>query len=211
VLRVGLPPAAGIEMVLADAYLTAWPEVELEFVSGHGQLDLLGSGIDVALWVGPVPDERLIGRKLASFQSLVYAAPRLIERLGMPTLTTLADYPCVLGFDSVGRPERSWPLWAGGTTPVQGRMRSNSMPGRIDGARMGLGLTMASERFVRDQVAAGELVPVLTDVVGRMTTVRLVWQPSAFLDPKIRAFVDLSVQVVERMVKARDAAAPPSC
>ena len=204
-LRVGMPATAGIEIVLAKAYLETYPDVELEFIGAHTHDDLLSNNIDIALRAGRVDDERLIGRKLVSFRNLVYGSPELLERLGPPSLQTLSEWPCLLGFNPSGRPITEWPLWDGGTTPVRGAIRTNSMESRIEGARMGLGLTLASERSSRRWVDSGELVPVLVEFVGSVTPVTLVWPPTEFMDPKVRAFIDLATDVIGQLVRRRDA------
>ena len=79
------------------------------------------------------------------------------------------------------------------------------MDDRVSGARMGLGLTLASERLARELVLDGHLVPVLTDAIGSVTNVHLVWPPTEFMDPKVRAFIDLTLEIVAGMMKARDA------
>lgn len=206
-LRVGMPSALGVEMALAKAYQAAYPEVTLEFSACHAHGDLVSNRIDVALRAGPIEDERLIGRKLTSFRNTVYGAPEFLEKRGTPTLEDLSDYPCILGFDSHDRPDTRWPIWAGGCVDVQGAIRSNDMVNRIEGARMGLGLTMASERLAREWVEAGQLKPVLVDVVGSMTPIRLVWPATEFMDPKVRAFIDLATEVIDRVVQARGASA----
>ncbi len=207
VLRVGVPPEAGVEMALARAYRAAWPEVELEFVATHGALDMLGRGLDVALHGGPIDDESLIGRKLLRFRTVVCASPDLLARRGAPTVETLPEWPCLLGFDPAGRPVAAWPLWGGGTVAVSGPIRSTSMASRMEGARLGLGLALVSERSARRLIEQGALVPVLEDAVGAMTAATLIWPAAEFMDPKVRAFVDLATDVIGRMVQARDAAA----
>lgn len=206
-LRIGMPPALGVEMALAKAYRAAYPEVILEFVAGHTHADLISNRIDVALRAGRVEDERLIGRTLTGFRNIVFGAPELLEERGTPTLQALSDYPCILGFDTHDRPETRWPLWGGACVDVRGAIRCNDMANRLEGARMGLGLTMASEWLARDWVEAGQLKPVLLDVVGTMTPIRLVWPAAEFMDPKVRAFIDLATDVIDRVVQAHGSSA----
>ncbi len=195
-LRVSMPPASGIEMMLAQTYLARYPEVSLEFVATHEHSNLLSDNIDVALRAGPIQDDHLIGRKLVNVRYLIYGSPEFLAREGTPTIDTLIDYPCILGFDPAGRPIHEWPLWEGGSTPVRGPIRSNDMTSRIKGAKLGLGLTLASERWVRSWVATGELVPILEEVVGVIMPVTLVWPATEFMPPKVRAFIDLAAEVI---------------
>lgn len=204
-LRVGLPAGAGIEMRLAEAYLNAYPDVQLEFVAAHTHEDLRDKRIDVALRAGPVDDLTLVGKKLLSFRNLVYASPTLIEERGQPRLETLSTWPCVLGFDPSGRPVTRWPLWDGGTVNVRSVVRTNTVEGTLEGARRGLGLALASERLARRFVARGDLIPVLVEEVGAITSVSLVWQPTEFMPPKLRAFIDLAAEVMGEIVADRDA------
>ncbi len=205
ILRVGMPMGAGIEMALAEPFLRTYPDVELEFVATHTHDDLVSNGIDVALRAGKVEDENLIGRKLISFGNYVYASPRLLLERGTPTLENLSTWPCLLDFDVQGRPTRHWPLWNGSSTPVHGPMRTNNVDAQIQGAVRGLGLTLASERLVRPWVERGELEAVLDELVGYTTPVTLVWPPTEFMDPKVRAFVDLAANTISKMIRYHDA------
>ncbi len=204
-LRVGLPAGAGFEMLLARAYRKAYPEVELEFLSTHANDDLLDNRIDVALRAGRIEDEQLIGRKLLSFRNQVYCAPSLIDERGPPTLENLSSWDCLLGFDGYGRPKTQWPLSDGGTVPVRGPIRTNSGASRIEGALLGMGLILASERVCRSHVASGELVQVLEGVVGTSISVSLVWPATEFLPPKTRAFIDLASELIGTLARKRDA------
>ena len=203
-LRVGMPAGAGIEMRLAEAYLRTYPNVQLEFVAAHTHADLRDNRIDVALRAGPIDDLTLVGKKLLSFHNVVYASPTLLEQRGEPTLETVGDWPCVLGFDSSGRPVTRWPLWDGGTVAVRSAVRTNNAESRLDGARCGLGLTLASERLARPFVSREELIPVLTEDVGSVTSVSLVWPQTEFMPPKLRAFIDLAAEILGQLVMTRD-------
>ncbi len=202
-LRVGLPPGSGVEVAIARVFRERFPEVQLELIASFTHDDMLAHGLDVALRPGVV-DESLVGRKLVTFKRLVYAAPQLLEREGVPTVDTLPRYPCVLGFDTIGRPIEDWPTWDGGRVLVSGAIRSNSHSARIDAARSGLGLVLTSERIVREAVRDGTLVGVLHDKVGEQTPFRIVWPATDFMQPKVRAFIDTTTEVLSEMVRLRD-------
>ena len=204
-LRVGLPPDSGLEVPIARVFRERYPEVELELIGSFTHDDMLAHGLDVALRPGEV-NEALVGRKLITFRRLVYASPTLLESEGTPTLETIQEFPCVLGFDAIGRPVERWPRWNGTHVRVSGSIRSNNTSARIEAARAGLGLVLASERIVRAAVRDGELVGVLHDEIGVDVPVRIVWPATDFLQPKVRAFIDTASGVVGEMVRARDEA-----
>lgn len=198
VLRVGLPGSASLGMTLTQAYRRQYPEVEVEVVQSGSHADLLGDRIDVALVAGRIVDERLIARRVLSFDTLVFGSPEFLSA-GVPTLETLPDVDCIVGLDDAGRPLTEWPLWNGGTVEVSGPVRTDGVDGQIEGARLGLGLALVPERGVERYVESGELVAVLVEEVGLATPVSLAWPQTDFLNPKVRAFVDLASNMLAAM------------
>lgn len=204
VLRFGMDGWASAGMMLTRAFRDRFPEVEVEVVTSHVFSDLLTDRIDVALTAGRIRDERLVARKLMTYDSFVYAAPSVLEG-GLPTLETLGGFDCIVGFDGHGRPEPHWPLWNGGTIAVSGPVRADTIDRQVEGARQGLGLALLPSGAVADHVRSGALVPVLTEDVGVTNPVSLVWPYSDFRNRNVQAFVDLASGVLQEMARARDA------
>ncbi len=204
-LRVGMPQGAGIEVFIAERYLAAYPEVQLEFVGHTEHDDLLTNSLHVAVRTGTIEDEALMGRKLVSFRSYPYASPTFLNDKGpCDNLKTLSTLPAIVGFDSQMRPLHHWPCWDGGQVPVRALVRTNNLQSHLDAALRGLGVALLSERIVRHHVSSGRLVSVLPDLVGMETPVSLVWPASEFLEPKVRAFIDLCTELIPNMAAARD-------
>jgi DNA-binding transcriptional LysR family regulator len=86
VVRVAIPYLLGQTMIgplLAD-FLKAYPDVRLVSVLSDDATNLLRSGFDLALAVGPLPDSDLIAVKLGTTECGVFGAPGYFERKGMP-------------------------------------------------------------------------------------------------------------------------------
>lgn len=145
-LRVGMPPYVPTEIALAERYLAAYPEVELEFVSALTHTDLVAAGLDVSLRLGHIDEEQLIGRRLLSLADRVYASPPCSTASAPPPSTPSTASPACSASDPHGRPVRTWPLLDGGSVPVLARFRSNQAETRLAAARRGIGLTLAGER-----------------------------------------------------------------
>lgn len=205
-LRVSLPPEIPQAMLgswVVD-FLLAWPDVRVDVVGTSAHLDLVASGVDVAMWSGPVHDPGLVVRTLAIDRLVAVAAPAYLARAGTPrSATELQDHACLLAHDSRGVPVTHWPLWNGGRVPVQGPAASNLAGVQIETARAGLGIALLVDRGVRRDVESGRLCPVLPDLVGAEHRLSIVYPDRRLLDPKVRVFIDHIVGCIDRARAAR--------
>jgi len=202
-LRV-LVPAEMPQAYLAGwvvKFLQTWPEVRLDIVSTNDQLDLVANGIDVALLAGPINDPSLVVKTMANDLRLAVASPRYLAANGIPgTPADLADHNCIVGYSSRAVPEHRWPLRDGGWVPVSGTLTTNQMGVRFQAALQHFGIALIVDRMAREALTAGELVAVLPELIGRRERACLAYPDRAFLDPKVRAFVDF---FSERIAQAR--------
>lgn len=196
-LRVSAPPMAGPRFALViSRFLAAWPEVSIEVLAELRHVDLVREGIDVALRGGPVRDPALVARRLGVADAVVVASPAYLEARGVPvTPDDLVDHECILGFEEGLRPQLRWPLLAGGEVAVSGRFVSNELLLRIHAAVAGQGLTLAPRQVVSAELESGRLRVVLEDLVGADGSMSIVYVERAFLEPKVRVFVDHLVEV----------------
>ncbi|HYF06757.1 MAG TPA: LysR family transcriptional regulator [Acetobacteraceae bacterium] len=85
-LRVGVvgPIHRLILMPRITAFLRGHPELRLEFVTPTRPLELEAGGMDVLLRIGPLPDSRLVARRLAVLRLTPCAAPAYLAERGEP-------------------------------------------------------------------------------------------------------------------------------
>lgn len=86
-LRVSMPITLGelyLARMLAEfaAHHTA---LELDLVLAEQALDLVETGVDIAIVVGRLNDSSLIARKLALMRQVLVAAPAYLKRVGTPS------------------------------------------------------------------------------------------------------------------------------
>jgi DNA-binding transcriptional LysR family regulator len=201
-LRVSTPMAMPGELVArwASDFLLANPQVKLELVASGAHVDLVEEGFDLAMRAGPIEDPTLITRTLANLRLIAVASPGYLARAGTPSsLDDLAEHNCIVGYRAGRVPEPQWPLLSGGTVRVSGTLISNDMLVRQHAALRDLGVAMITDRLIRSMLQDGRLVHVLPDLLGRREHVALVYPDREFLDPKVRAFVDMMVARFEEM------------
>lgn len=86
VVRIAIPYLLGqtvLGPMLAD-FLNEYPDVRLVSVSSDSPVDLLRSGFDVAIAVGPLTDSDLVAVKLGTTECGAFGAPLYFERKGKP-------------------------------------------------------------------------------------------------------------------------------
>ena len=105
-------------------------------------------------------------------------------------MADLGQHALILGFYGGSSPERTWPLWDGGDFPVEGRLATDDLVLRRAAAIRGDGIALLPHPMVMEAARGGQLERVLRDVVGFRGAAGIVYPERAFLQAKVRAFVD---------------------
>ncbi|MFK7930130.1 MAG: LysR family transcriptional regulator [Myxococcota bacterium] len=197
ILRVTVAPNLGGAMrAVFFEYLDRYPDVRVEMVASARHVDLVGEGFDLALRAGRITDPNLVVRRLARIPLRVFGSQSYLAKHGTPkSPSDLMRHNCILGFTGEGVPANRWPLLAGGTVQVDGRMSVNLMGTVIEAVVAGRGLALIPD-LKEMGTFEGPLTPVLRDSVGTTADLSVVIAERAHMLPRVRAFIDL---VVERM------------
>lgn len=178
---------------LVSAFIRAHPGVQVELHTTTRHVDLAAEQIDVALRGGVVRDPELIARRLLRSDMLAVASPDYLESEGTPGKPDdLAQHACLRGFVGGARPATAWPLVPRGKIGVDGPLVTNDLSTLLGAAIDGLGIAFLPRQLVQPEFDEGRLVPVLEGLVGLEVSLCLVWLEREFIDPKVRAFVDLA-------------------
>lgn len=201
-LRVDMPVAFGRRVVapllfeIADKY----PALQLNITFSDHLVDPIEEGIDLLVRFGELKDTGgLVARRLARQQWAICAAPRYLERFGVPeTLEDLNQHHCIVGHRR-GQP-LSWRVRQGRETV---RYAPSSAHQIGDGEAMilaavaGIGLCQMPRCLFKEDIEAGSLVEVLVDYMPEPVEVHAVWPKVSHLRPKVRYVVDELVRLCE--------------
>ena len=168
-------------------------------------VDLVGRGVDLALWVWPLAESSYASRLVARVRPSYWASPAYLRRRGRPSAPEELRGHEVLLYVGGGAPRHEWTLRRGGhevTVPVSPNLACNDFAPLREAAVAGMGVLLASEVMIPEALRRKELVPVLPGWAGPDTEVRAVFPSRAGLAPKVRAFVDF---LVERLGPLGDA------
>jgi len=144
-------------------FLERYRRVTLDLVQTDLVVDLLAERTDVAVRAGPLKSSSLVARKLGDTAMVIVGAPSYLERFGVPKTIEDIERHNRLGFGYV-RTVDGWPLRKKGETvvvPTTGRVQASDGESLRHLALSGCGLARLAGFTVRDDIAAGRLVPVL--------------------------------------------------
>lgn len=191
-LRVTAPVTLGRKRIIPTVHelLDENPRLRIDLDLNDAMVDIVASGVDVAIRIAPLKDSGLIARRLADNPKHIYAAPAYLERHGTPrTIEDLANHDCLTWTNFT-----HWQFVVGGkerSVPVSGRFSSSSVDGFLSACVSGLGLAQLSAWDAQDEVAKGRLVPVpLADASPRDLAIWAVFPSRRQVLPKLRIFLD---------------------
>lgn len=175
-------------------FFERYPDITLVMSEGDRWVDLVQEGVDCAIRYGHLADSELIARRLTMLERLTCASPQYLERYGTPeSLSDLSGHRVVaLRSITTGK---STPLsfCVGGkveTPQVPAPMTVTGTESYLDGVRLGIGLAQFPRFHVEKDLAAGNLVEILSSARPPSEPVSVVFTQNRFLSPRVRAFIE---------------------
>jgi DNA-binding transcriptional LysR family regulator len=205
-LRLSAPMTLGSAVIapLVSQFLRKHADVRVDLQLTDSVADLTGEGLDAAIRIGRVADDSLVARPLKPYRMIIAASPAYLRRHGRPKRAAdLAAHSCLS--HSVWQRRSEWTLHDGACRvqwPEQSRFVCNHGDGLRRAALDGLGLVMQPEVLLADDLAAGRLVPVLTDCLPPERPVHLVYASDRRQLPKLARFVEHVVKAIGRRPSA---------
>ena len=202
ILHVQMPPSFGRKVVLPalPAFLERNPELMVEIELSGRNADLVEESIDVALRFGRPPDSRLVARSLGDIGSVLCASPRYLQKYGAPlTPDDLVDHRCLTFVNPRTGRHDQWTLAGHGrsqSVAVRKAFSSNDMQALVDAAVAGSGIVNVARILVADDLAAGRLVPVLSDYTATSYPLFMLYLRHRHLTRRVRCFIDFIIELL---------------
>jgi DNA-binding transcriptional LysR family regulator len=181
------------------AFREIYAEVEIELTLSSRHVDVVASGIDLAIRVGQQADSTLMSRKLAEVPRVLVASPAYLKRRGMPeTPDALAAHDHIFFFpESRRRPLRlTGPDGRVHKIDRQGGVTVNAIYSVVDAVKQGFGIHAGPRWAFQEALDRGEVVELLPDYAQDAMPMHAVWAPAVFVPARIRAFVDFAAKQV---------------
>jgi DNA-binding transcriptional LysR family regulator len=196
VLRISLRPAVASTIFVRalPELFERYPDLKLDIRVTDEKHDLLANNIDVAVWLGHLPDS-VIARRLSTNRRIVCGSPAYFRRHGVPkSPQDLRDHNCMLFTPTFAS---SWRFGADGVqeeVEVGGNLCSDNAPFLLNSALNDNGVVVVFEWMVHDFIAEGRLTRVLSNYSvnphAEPAELFAVWPSGRGMSKKARVFVD---------------------
>ena len=209
-LRVDMPGAIARLIVIPalPRFIDQYPELQVTLISNDQVINLIEAGVDIAIRVGALADSSMVARRIHQLEGVACASPDYLEDHGIPiTPQELGEHRCLGYFNvSTGRVV-DWHFEKNGERHVHlpvGRIAISDPEALVDLAIDGKGIVYHADLVMRRAIAAGQLVPVLSDwTENTATPVSVVYAQNRHLSAKVRAFSDFVAGLFPRAAGQR--------
>jgi DNA-binding transcriptional LysR family regulator len=185
---------------LVSEYTNKYPNINVEIRVANGLVDLLGEGMDLAIVAADLKDSTLIARRYLTFSFGLWSSREYLEKRGVPRSPAELEHHDVLVFS---------PLWKGRIRlsdgrrsfepPRRGRLSVDDPEALRDLLLAGGGIGALPDVLAREHAGTGELVRVLPRWSSPAGAVSFVYPSQPFVPAKVRAFIDLALEVEKRL------------
>ena len=179
---------------LVERFRVAWPRLKLSMHFDERYIDLIGTGIDVAIRIAPqLEDSTLLSQRLGQTRMALVASPGYLAKYGVPKHPReLKSHRC-LDIASPLRPQTIWrfrdidePI----EVPIHCSLTANADMPLILAACMGDGILYTQRLLVGGELAQGRLVPILSDYTRSDSWGIYAVYPNRRPSAKVRAFIE---------------------
>ena len=209
-LRVALPLSFGRRHMggpICD-FSRMHPRIEFDLDFNDRRVDLIEEGVDLAVRISRLEDSSLIARRLFQVHTVVCASPDYLAKFGTPAHPLeLAEHACLV-YSNLAEPR----IWRyrdadGVAHDVDVRVAMSATSGDFlcEVAVDGRGVVLQPDFIAHEHIAAGRLVPLLTNYQWPVTPAYAVYPPTRHLNYRVRAFIDF---IAMRFVEHRPWAMP---
>lgn len=179
-----------------------YPKIDIEMVSANRYLDLIDSGIDVAIRTREFePDSNITVRKLAETRRILVASPAYLAKNGTPeTIEELAGHKFLL-YKYLNK-STELQLTRGvetKTIKIQSGFQANDGQLLRAAAMDGFGILIQAKSLIYSDVKSGHLVPLLDEWNLPHLTINIAYRTRKYLPAKVRAFIDFMVENFEQI------------
>ncbi|HTU58295.1 MAG TPA: substrate binding domain-containing protein, partial [Polyangiales bacterium] len=166
------------------------PEIRLDLSITNEFVDLVRSGVDVAIRMGELEDASVIVRRLGVSRRMLVAAPSYLKQRRKPrTVPELAQHDCVL----FAKTETAdWQLYRGkrrAKVRVRGSLSANNFDTVVELALRGHGVALVPSAYALAGLADGTLTRILPEWSSGPIPVHAVYLARKFVPRRLQTFL----------------------
>lgn len=200
-LRVSAPQSFGTQVLapLLPGFSRRYPQLALQIELSDRQVNLVHDRVDIALRISNDLHPQLVARKIAPIQMIACASPAYLEKHGVPTTPYDLVRHKTLHYTYMPNGD-SWTFFDASGVETSVRISSNVCINSGELLReyslAGAGIAVYPSFIIADDIAQGNLIPVLTNWSVGDYHLYAVYLSRKFLEAKIRVFIDCMLETV---------------
>lgn len=194
-LRIWVPSVFGrslLARVVADFSLE-FPNVNCELFLSDAPMDLVGGGFDIGIYLGDLPDSRLVAKEIGPLSLVLCASPEYIQKHGEPNdLTDLATHEMLVmtgnEFIDIRKVRRL--AEAAKLYERPPKFNTNDLDLAYHCTHAGLGIAALPYYLIQRSLNKGTLLHIVRDFETPGAMVSMVFPKSRYMPQKTRKFID---------------------
>ena len=193
-LLISMPRDFGLLYISPNLpkFIELHPNLHVEIEFEDKRVDLVAEGYDLALRIGYMQDSSLVARKISSSPMHFVASPSYLEARGIPLTPDDLEYHQGLLYKS-SLNQVHWQSTKANQIQrykIQSKVVSNNGMALLEMTKAGLGISNSPSFFVKDALASGELVEILSEYKQKPLDIYVVYPNRRHLPAKVRAFIE---------------------
>ncbi|CUX54938.1 putative transcriptional regulator, LysR family [Agrobacterium tomkonis CFBP 6623] len=171
------------------------PELQVHASYTDRFVDLIAEGFDCAIRVGHLADSNMLARRVGWTTAKYVATPDYIKKHGSPE--TPEEF---LTHEVVMQGTETWLAMDGDkiiTLKPQGRFKADNAVALVAAALAGIGLAGVPDELIKEHLASGALVPVMTHYPPPKLGIYVIRPPGQHPARKIRVLTEMLVECFE--------------
>ncbi|GAA3936692.1 LysR family transcriptional regulator [Litoribacillus peritrichatus] len=196
-IRISAPPAMGANLAqdIFPDFLKQWPKAQISLELSYAFDDLFVQGIDLALRVGKVVDDRLVAKEIGYSTRVLVASPQYLEEHGVPqTPEELMNHNCLRFQYS---PDVTPWILVSGEKSVSLDISSNFYCSNIEAIKRatmeGMGIAQIPVNNMVCELKSRALVRILPQWHATMMPIYLVYRPGVNKPKRVEAILEYLV------------------
>lgn len=192
-IAVGGSTARDVLIPLLAEFMVSYPDIRIDLLVADKPSDLIGGNIDCAIRGGPMEDSTLIARKLGEAALITCATPGYLKRCGTPAYPDeLKNGHRLISYLSPAS-GRAFPFrFRQDGQPIEIKAEHhlgiNESNAHIAAAQAGLGIVQTFSYSLRQALASGELVEILSEWRPAPYPFHVVYAQNRYVPSRLRVF-----------------------
>lgn len=193
-VRVSVPMTLGVLTILPalKAFLADHPGILLDLKLSDAFSDLISEGVDIAVRVGEIKDNRLVVKPVGKLHRELVASKAYVQQFGEPlTPADLKHHHCIVS--GARNTRRQWAFKKNGkktTVSVSGPIAVDSMLGIQSAVLADLGIALAGELVFKNPHLRANIKPLLPDYETDPLPFNIIYTQNQYIPLRVRVTID---------------------